>query len=404
MYHRALESAKILGLNEEQAALEEAAGSAYMNSGNFLPAVGHFERALALATDPMDRARLRCRAAGSLVASGDPRGLEYDREALAVLDPVTHPIETANALTIEGRFHHLAGRHRSAIELMERAVPLASPKPGGPKITGLAASTLTLGHMFLAGAHQHLGLFIESDRWAERGIALGVDHAIPLAQAYGYEMVGENAMFTGAWGKGLECADREREILHRLHSRERLAWTHFFAGVCAMFLGESARAESELQDGLVLARTIGERRVTALLAGNLAMLQADLGRCDEALALATQALDGAEALGLLYMRTEARRALAHVRFRRGELDESLCQCNEVLALTAGIEPRLSRLCLGPLHIEALVATGALDEARDQLGTYESLVTECQSPHFKREVVRLRARVDDVAQNQESTGR
>jgi hypothetical protein len=65
-------------------------------------------------TDPAVRARLQCEAAASLVTTGDQRGVEYLREALKVLDPVANPLETANAISIEARFHHLAGRHRSA--------------------------------------------------------------------------------------------------------------------------------------------------------------------------------------------------------------------------------------------------------------------------------------------------
>lgn len=394
-YGRALECAETLGHRDEQAALEEAIGSAYISSGDLIPAIGHFERALALTTDPGDRARLHCLAASSLVARGDVRGLEYVQEALAVLDPATHPIETANALAIEGRFHHLAGRHRKAIEYLERAATLASAKPGGPKVTGVAASTLTHIYAYLAGAHQHLGLFADADRWAQHAIAFGIDHGVPLAQALGYEFLGEDAMHTGAWQKGLEYADREREIAGRLHSRERQAWTNLVGGVCSMYLGEAKRSESEFRNGLALANAIGERRLATLLAGNLAILLADLGRTDEALATGLEALDWADTLGLLYMRTEARRALGHVRFRRGELDEALRLCDEVLALTAGREPKVSRLSLGPLHIELLVAAGRLDAAREQLHTYELLVRECQSPRFDREVLRLRAGVQDA---------
>ena len=53
---------------------------------------------------------------------------------------------------------------------------------------------------------------------------------------------------------------------------------------------------------------------------------------------------------------------------------------------------MSRLWIGPLHIEALLAAGRLDEARERLAVYAKMVGECQTAHFDREVVRLEAMV------------
>ena len=125
-YGRARDCAEALGLTEEQLAQEEAIGKAFMLHGDTILAAEHFERALALATDQATRVRLQCEAAASLVITGDPRGSEYLREALQVLDPVTNPVETANALCTEARFHHLAGRHKKAIELLLRAGELVA--------------------------------------------------------------------------------------------------------------------------------------------------------------------------------------------------------------------------------------------------------------------------------------
>ena len=106
-YGHALDCAEVLGLEAEQASLEEAMGDACISSGDHLPAARHFERALALTHEPAVRARLQCAAASSLVTLGDPRGLTYVRQALEVLDPAIAPFDTAHALAIEGRFHHL---------------------------------------------------------------------------------------------------------------------------------------------------------------------------------------------------------------------------------------------------------------------------------------------------------
>ena len=195
-YRRAAECAQALGLAGEQAELEEAAGKTCMISGNLVAAEDHFERALSLTEDPIARARLQTQAAGSLVINADPRGLAYVHEALAVLDPDSHPVETAAALMIEGRFHHLSGQHRKAAALLERATTLATPQGEDP-LSSLHASTLTQLHAYTGAAYQHQGLFDEANRWAKRAIAFGEKHNLLLAQAIGYEFLGENAWGTG---------------------------------------------------------------------------------------------------------------------------------------------------------------------------------------------------------------
>ena len=204
-YGRALECAESLGLESEQLVLEEATGNAALASGDSLRATSHFDRALALAHDPRERARIQCQAASSLVTNGDQRGLDYVHEALLVFDPETDPLETANALAIEGRFYHLAGQHHEAIALLERAVALASPAVE-KEITPFGVASLSTMFGFLAGAHQHLGRFADGNVWAWRAVEFGKEHEVLLAQALGYEFLGENTINAGDWQKALEFA------------------------------------------------------------------------------------------------------------------------------------------------------------------------------------------------------
>src|SRR6185436_2719317 len=189
-YGRARDCAEALGLTEEQLAQEEAIGKAFMLHGETILAAEHFERALALATDPLTRVRLQCEAASSLVTKGDPRGNEYLREALQVLDPVTNPLDTANALSTQARFHHLAGRHKEAIELFLRAAELVAPIAESESVSTLAASVIPQMYSFTAGAYQHYGLYDEADHWARRTLAFGEKHNTLFAQAAGYEYLG----------------------------------------------------------------------------------------------------------------------------------------------------------------------------------------------------------------------
>jgi tetratricopeptide (TPR) repeat protein len=387
-YGHALECAESLGLANEQLALEEATGNAAMASGDTLRAIEHSDRALNLAHDSMDRARIQCQAASSLVTNGDQRGLDYVRDALRLLNPEAHPMETANAMAIEGRFHHLAGRHHEAIEILERAAALAAPA-AEKQITPFEVSTMALIFGWLAGAYQHMGRYADGDVWAWRAVEFGQTHGAPLAQALGYEFLGENGVGQGNWQQALEFAASEREIAAKLHSRERLGWTYMVTSLSYIALGQPEAGERELREGIILAESLGEKRLRGLLKGNLAIALANVGRLDEGLQTGRENFADAEALGLLYTRTEARRCLAHVYFRRGELDETLRLCEEILALLGEGKSPVSRLWLGPLHIETLFLAGRVDEARLRLADYEEVVAGCQSPRFNQEATRLR---------------
>ncbi|HEX5044307.1 MAG TPA: protein kinase [Candidatus Polarisedimenticolaceae bacterium] len=391
-YRRAADCAQALGRTGEQAELEEAAGKTSMMSGNLIAAAEHFERALALTEDPVARARLQTQAAASLVTNGDPRGLAYVHEALAVLDPVAHAVETATALSIEGRFHHLSGRHRKAADLLERAARLATPPADGSPLSTLHAATLVQVHAYTAAAYQHQGLFEEADRWAEKAITFGERQSLLWAQAVGYEFLGENAWGTGAWEAGLEYAEKERVLAARLHSRERRAWTYIVTGTCNLLLGRVERGAEELTTGLALAEAIGERRLALLLRPFVAVSQARLGDLPLGLRTATEALERADASHLPYMRTEARRCLGELLVADGRPEEGLRRFEEVLELTAGTDARVSRLWTGPPHVETLLALGRPEEAAEVFRAYAAMVAECQSPWFRSEVERLRPRL------------
>jgi ATP/maltotriose-dependent transcriptional regulator MalT len=220
-------------------------------------------------------------------------------------------------------------------------------------------------------------------------VEFGNSQNVPLAQLLGYEFLGENTMNAGDWQKALEYAAHEREIAARVHSRERYAWTYMVTGVSYKLSGDQEAAERELREGMAAAESIGEQRLALLLKGNLAIVLADSGRIDEAFRTARENYTACEALGLLYSRAEGRRCLAHVHFRNGDLEETLRLCDEILELIGEGKSRISRLWLGPLHVEALFASGHRDEANRRLVEYEELLSVCQSPGCEREVARLK---------------
>lgn len=409
-YSRARDCAEALGLVEEQLSLEESIGKTYLLHGDLIPAGEHFVRAMALTSDPHVRARLQTEAAASLVTTGDQRGLQYLQEALKVLDPVKEPLETANALSNEARFHHLAARHEKAIELLKRAADLVAPTAAAETVSSFAAPIITQIYAYLAGAYEHYGLYDESNEWSWRAVEFGERHNVSFAQAIGLEFLGENANHTGDFAAGIDFADRERAVAERIHSRERKAWALFIAGICAAHLGDFERAEREYTEGIALAELIGETRVALLMKGNYAVLKAEQGAnagsetidgrqlLDAALEMARQNYDDSEASGLFYMRFESRRCLANVHLRRGEWEAAEQMCASAWELVGQTESRVSQLWLGPTYLKVLIAiadqhqkagrpdlaAAKLDYAREYLKDYQQLVSKCQSPRFTRE--------------------
>jgi hypothetical protein len=197
--------------------------------------------------------------------------------------------------------------------------------------------------------------------------------------------------------------------------------------------GDWVNAEQELMEGVALSESIGELRLLMLLKGNLATFLADKATgsqdkpldgnqarpsipmasperetmLDEALRMALENFSSAEALGLLYSRVEARRTLAHVRFRRRELDEAERVCAEAISLVQDTDSKVSRLWLGPVYVETVIALGKRSEAEGKLEEsrarheeaanlaerYSNLTASCQSPRFTREAERLTALVN-----------
>ena len=246
-------------------------------------------------------------------------------------------------------------------------------------------------YAFTAGAYQHYGLYTEADRWARRSIEFGKKHNILFAQAAGYEFLGEDSVLTGNYEAGLEYGEREIEIANKLHSRERRAWAHWYGGQCRLLLGQFERSEQEFADGIALAEAIGENRVVCLLRASLAVAQVMQGRHDEALNTAATNLEHVSP-SLLYSHFEAIRCLAQVRFHRNELEEAERLCRQADELVSPTESRVSRLALGPLYIEVLLAAQKRDEAAAKLTEYQALVADCQSPRFTAEAARLAEKI------------
>jgi tetratricopeptide (TPR) repeat protein len=297
---------------------------------------------------------------------------------------------------------------------LKRAAELVAPFAAADSVSTFAAPIISQVYTYLAGGYQHYGLYDDSNSWAQRAIDFGRRHNVSFAEAAGIEFLAENGMHTGNFAASFDYAMRERAIAEKIHSRERLAWTNFSAGLSSFLLGEFERAEREYTEGISLAETIGERRVLLLLkadyAVSLAAKGARLGSVtgegrrllDTALETAQHTLETSDKPGLFYMHFESLRCLALVHVYRGEWDKAEETCAAAADLLAPTESRVSRLWLGPIYIDVVLKNAARLEqqgkhedaaakrafANDLLQEYQQLVSECQSPRFTKEAQEL----------------
>jgi len=103
---QARESAEALHRAIDLHAIDEAIGDIHETRGTTHPAVESFQQALAGATTPEARARLKAKIGNVYCAVGDPRGLPYLEEALAELDPRTQTHALALVTALMGRYYH----------------------------------------------------------------------------------------------------------------------------------------------------------------------------------------------------------------------------------------------------------------------------------------------------------
>ena len=271
---QARESAEALHRDSDVAAIDEEIGDTQESRGTTQTAVASYERALTRATAPEARAALRAKIGYAYGQVGDVRGLAFLETALAELDPSTQTNELALSTAFVGRYYHYRSELRKAIEFYERARQLAEPLD--------KASTLGTIYSFLAGSHQHLLLYEESDHWAREGIALGERKQDPHAIAVGNEFLAENATGRGFWDDALAYAELDRVFGAKCGSLARAAWADFPTVLALHGKGELAAARDAALAALELCARIGEGRLATWFEPMLAAIAADLGDVESA--------------------------------------------------------------------------------------------------------------------------
>jgi tetratricopeptide (TPR) repeat protein len=381
MLERARECAEALGRREEVVRIDEARGDAAYAQGELLDSAAHYERALAATEDADRRNALRGKIGEVYVTSGDPRGFDHVRAALAELDPERLPRETAQARVIEARYYHLRGELERAAECYGPTVELAE-RVGDP---GLLVRALA----YVSGTYQHMARFDESDAAAQRCIEIGERENVPAGVMFGCEFLCENAYYRGFWHDGIRYGEREEAVARETHALERRLWAHFRAYMLHQ-VGRIAEAEKLFRDGAMESERTGERRVELFLRMGLAGCLIDLGRAAEADKLSQGAMDEADEAGLIAHRISGRSFRVYVLLRQKRFEEALRDARTAVELWTTSGSRGVGLIHGAQFAEALVRGGAeAAETLQVLDAHRAIAEETGAEHRLGQNLRVR---------------
>jgi len=278
-------------------------------------AAEHGERALALATEPRERAAIRSQLGGIYVTTADPRGREHLERALVELDPASQKLELANATMALGRYEHLRGHHHAAMEVLERARGMFGTDED-PDMMMMILS-------YLSGAYQHDAQYEKSIEFARQAIEIGERYERPAGVAGGWEFVAEDNFLLGRFAEASHAAELDRSIGQRVGAMARVAWANFASTNIHRMSGDLDAAVRSGRDCVDLARQLGEERLEILGSAALARALTDRGDLDEALELARATFERAQRTRQTYPLVDTAVSLGAARIRRGDLAEGV---------------------------------------------------------------------------------
>jgi tetratricopeptide (TPR) repeat protein len=381
---QAREAAEALQRTDDLHRIDEAMGDINEARGTTQPAVKSYERALATATEAAQVGAINAKIGTSYCNIGDPRGMPYLEAALRTLDPARPTNELAVATAAMGRYHHYRTEHRKAIEFFQRARELAEPLDD--------AGTLGQIYSFLAGGHQHLLLYDDSDGWARVSMAMGERKKYPGAVALAYEFLSENDTARGQWDRALAYAARNRDEGGKAGSLTRVAWSGFPTAQSLHGKGELAAARTAVDEALELSEQIGEERLATWLGPMAAIIAADMGDDDAATSHANRAWTRAQELGQLVLTAWAQNALGVAALRRGDVDGALRWYELYVPLVQDTENGVSRHLVMASAAEAFLRGDRVDEAAALAAQAIKLAEFARAPHFRAMGRRVEAEV------------
>jgi class 3 adenylate cyclase/tetratricopeptide (TPR) repeat protein len=366
-YGEALDFTRVTDPAADTRGLQEAAGSALMMAGDRAKrldpgrAVGLFRRArVVLPADDPERSRALLESAEAAEEAGrlEEADAEFD-EAIAEYRAAADPLGLGEALARRARStQEYSGGARA---LLEEAIALLETQPAGPEL--VRATTRMAGHLYVAGANA------EAIAWAERALALadelGVENEAVLALQY-------RGAARGQSGDEAGLSDL-REALRRgqeLGLGDEVATTYNnLAYELWFWRGPEAALEMWEEAGAFC-------RVRGFAAGEMwsrsGKLEClfDLGRWDEAFALATELRAWGLGHGFRRVHMIATVYRGWIHLRRGQYQDAGREVEELLppAREVGYGEFLAPALA--IAAEVALATGDRDLSRSLVHEFE----------------------------------
>lgn len=382
--HHAREAAEESEQTERVAAVDAEMGALYHARGLTQLAASALERALAGATSPTQRIRLKTLIGEVYTYVGDPAALPYLHQAMAEIDAQAQPNEMALILAHLGRFHHFRAEHMQSIAYLERARQLAEPLD--------RPHTLLNIYAYLSGAYQHMAQHAESDRWARVCIALGERKNNSQAIAIGYEFLAENAFFLGYWQHALDYAAQARTIGERIGALDRVAWARFSITSALGAQGHLPEAEAEARAVLEMCEQIGEGRLATWAEPWIAIVAARRGDDATAREFGERGRRRAKELGQMVLRAWSLHAVGYAHLLREEWQQASACYDEVMALWRNSENRIAFLFSAAPIAETYLAVGRMEEASSIISEYLALADADNAPHYQGLGHRVRGQI------------
>ncbi len=385
---RFYERARAAAAGADNAALvamcDEAMGNAQLQHGHLDEAIEAYEHALAHAATREGRAALKLKIGTAFGQFGGSRGRQLISEALVELDPDTQRAELAKANALIARYHHYAGRHAQAVEVLERAREFAESIGD--------VQTLETIYTFLSGANQHLGRPKISMEWAQRALDLGERHKNPYSLMVGYEFYAENLTIMSRWDESLEFCDREEQLAKQVGADNRLAWAAHNRSWALYAKGELAAAEAAIRQARALAEVTGERRLGLWCEARHSLVQTDRAQDGEAQEAARHVIAAADELGDLPMRAYCRSALGYFHVQREEYDAAGQAFEEATKILDETDNRVVRIFSIPTRAEALWGQQRYDQALALIEQGIGIARDAHAPYQESVLRRVRAMV------------
>ncbi len=353
-FERAKSLAERLSLRDRMAEIDEAIGDVELRHGQLEQAVAAFERALAHPGDRLRQAKLKFKISRVYSLSGDPRGLPILQAALKELDPERQRAELVHAQALRARYHHYAGEHSRALEVLKEAYAMAE------SLDDVDLLTTVLSH--LAGACQHLARHEESMNWARLAVELGERKNFPFAVLEGYEFMAENLANVGRWDEAIAFSDREYRLAASVGAMNRMAWAMQARAQALMGKGHLRAALDAIRTTATLAQESGEKRLGLWCDARLAMILTDLGDDSDAREAALHGMRAADDQGDRVLRVFTRLSLAYLHLQRERWNEAAAIFEETAEILGRSDNRLTRIHMRVLEAETLLGLGRLDDA------------------------------------------